>query len=268
MASTEKECAICGEKLDAYLMQCSRGHSLFSSPRSKAYYCDTRLIEKILQQSFPDTAEDENAYLLNEITRIFKRNRMPVTKEKVDLIGNNLRQGLLECRLREDKKRQEEHKQREEKASKQREEEARKQREEEARKERYQEYQQHYEESKQARKQREEDYRQERKQREEQARKQREEECKRIESRAEAGSRARRLRQPTQRIQPDARPIIGKHEEYEADIPIVARLENRDMQAAFLGYIRNANLKACPLPPAHEADVAISTNQQFWDSYV
>jgi actin-related protein len=256
-----KKCAICGEKLDEHLMQCSRGHSIFSSPRSKVYSCDTRLVEKILQQSFPGIAEEEIAYLLDEITRVFIRNRMPVTKEKVDLIGNNLRQGLLECRLREEKKREEEHKQREEKARKQREEEARNQREEQARKEREEEYKQRYEEYKQARKQREEEY----KRLEEETRKQREEKRKQIERRAEAGSRARRLRRPTQHIQPDSSPTFGVHEDYEADIPVVARLNDIDMQAAILEYIMNANLKACPLPPAQEADVAVSTNQQFWD---
>ena len=242
-----KECAICGEKLDEYLMQCSRGHSRFSSPRSNIYSCDTRLVEKILRQSFTSAAEDEIIYLLDEITRIFKRNRTPVTKEQVDLIGKNLRQGLLECRLREEKKHEEERKQREEEARNQRKEEAHKQREEEARK------------------QREEEHKQARKQREEEARKQREEERKQIERRAEAGSRARRLRRLTQRIQPYTSPTFGEHGDYEADIPVVARLNDGDMRAAILEYLMNANLKACPLPSTQEADVAVSSNQEFWD---
>jgi hypothetical protein len=219
-------------------MQCSRGHRRFSSLRSNIYACDNKLVEKILKQSFPSAAEDEITYLLNEITRIFKRNRTPVTKERVDLIGKNLRQGLLECRHREEKKHEEE----------------RKQREEEARKQREEDY-----------KQREEEYKQARKQREEEARKQREEEREELGRRAEAGSRARRLRRLTQPIQPSTRPTLGEHGDYEADTPVVARLDDLDMQVAILEYLMNANLKARPLPSTQEADVAVSSNQDFWD---
>ena len=252
-----KECAICGEKLDEHAMQCGKGHSRFSSPRSNTYSCDDSLVEKILRQSFPCIAEDEITYLLDEITRIFKRNRMPATKDKVDLIGKNLRQGYLESRLREEKKREEENKQREEKA--------RKQREEQTSKEREEEYKQRYEESKQARKQRDKQREEEYKRLKEEELKHREEKRKQIERRAEAGSRARRLRRPTQRIQPDARPTFEEHEAYEADIPVVARLKDSDMQRAILEYLMNANLKACPLPSTQGADVAVSSNQDFWD---
>jgi hypothetical protein len=110
-------------------------------------------------------------------------------------------------------------------------------------------------------KQREEEY----KRLKEEELKHREEKRKQIERRAEAGSRARRLRRPSQRIQPDSSPTCGEHGDYEADIPVVARLKDIDMQEAILEYIMNANLKAFPLPPAQEADVAVSTNQQFWD---
>jgi hypothetical protein len=58
---------------------------------------------------------------------------------------------------------------------------------------------------------------------------------------------------------------FGEHGDYEADIPVVARLNDRDMQQAILQYLMNANLKAHPLPSTQDADVAVSSNQEFWD---
>jgi hypothetical protein len=56
---------------------------------------------------------------------------------------------------------------------------------------------------------------------------------------------------------------FGNHWDYEADIPVVARLNNGDMQEAILDFLMNANLKAHPLPPTPEADVSVSSNQEF-----
>lgn len=58
---------------------------------------------------------------------------------------------------------------------------------------------------------------------------------------------------------------FGVHGDYEADIPVVARLDDQNMQQAILQYLMNANLKARPLPSTREADVAVSSNQEFWD---
>ena len=58
---------------------------------------------------------------------------------------------------------------------------------------------------------------------------------------------------------------FGRHGAYEADIPVVARLDDRSMQQAILQYLMNANLKARPFPSAREKDVAVRSNQEFWD---
>ena len=58
---------------------------------------------------------------------------------------------------------------------------------------------------------------------------------------------------------------FGEHGDYEANIPVVARMNNWDMQEAILQFLMNANLKAHPLPSTQEADVSVSSNQEFWD---
>jgi hypothetical protein len=58
---------------------------------------------------------------------------------------------------------------------------------------------------------------------------------------------------------------FGEHGDYDSDIPVVASLNNWVMQEAILQFLMNANLKAHPLPSTQEADVAVSSNQEFWD---
>ena len=76
---------------------------------------------------------------------------------------------------------------------------------------------------------------------------------------------AERLARHHRRLEPYTGQNFGERGDYEADIPVVARLNDRDMQEAILQYLMNANLKARPLPSTQEADVAVSSNQEFWD---
>jgi hypothetical protein len=87
------------------------------------------------------------------------------------------------------------------------------------------------------------------------------------EKQAKAISRieAERLARHHRRLEPYTGQNFGERGDYEADIPVVARLNDRDMQEAILQYLMNANLKARPLPSTQETDVAVSSNQEFWD---
>jgi hypothetical protein len=128
-----KECLICGDKVNEGAMHCSNGHSLFRHPRSTSYTVDTKLIEEILRQIFVSSTEDEIIYLLDETTRILSRDRTPVTREKVEILGNNLKQDLEGRKRRQQEEAERNHRAQEEaeRKRKEKEEEERKRREHE-----------------------------------------------------------------------------------------------------------------------------------------